>query len=122
MLGVMRIRARTVLVVLGGLAALAAVAVTWQTNRYGRAFEESSVGEMQAVVVGRFGEPSVWEMQEQPFLRYANEGCKSPCVERLWWEHPLLRGIEAWSIEFGREGKVVRKAHWVSPQGGSTLC
>jgi hypothetical protein len=111
----MSIRTRTVLAVLGCLAAVAAGAVTWKTNQYARAFEASSVGEMKAVIVGRFGEPSVREVQEHAFLRYAAEGCKSPCVERLWWEHPVLRDIEAWSIEFSREEKVIHKAHWVSP-------
>jgi len=111
----MRKRATTTVALLAGLVVISLFAVVWRTNRYERAFEVSSPGEQQNVIVGRFGEPSVREMYDRPFLRYASEACKSPCTTRLWWEHPIFRGIEAWSVEFGSEGQMLQKAHWVSP-------
>jgi len=69
---------------------------------------------MQAVVA-RFGPPSVHETKDNSFLVYAAQPCRTPCVTRLWWEHPVPVGIEAWSVECDADGKVKRKAHWVSP-------
>jgi hypothetical protein len=83
--------------------------------RYERAFELTGDGESAPDVIARFGKPSVREVRTQPFLRYATSECNAPCSERLWWEHPVLRGIEAWSVELNSENRVIGKAHWVSP-------
>jgi len=91
----------------GGCAALVA--------RYERAFEATTDGEQTSFVVDRFGEPTVRELPAEHYLRYAGRACQAPCALRLWWEHPVLRGIEAWSVEFDDSGKVVHKAHWISP-------
>jgi hypothetical protein len=90
-------------------------AINHQTSRYATAFADSKDGETEVEVVGRFGQPSNREVNGQPFLRYAIRGCEAPCSKRLWWEHPVLRGIEAWSVEFDSQGRSIHKAHWVSP-------
>ncbi|MGN6482702.1 hypothetical protein [Luteibacter sp.] len=41
--------------------------------------------------------------------------CKSPCVRRLWWIHPLLPDMEAWTVDLDSDGKVVKTYHWSSP-------
>jgi hypothetical protein len=98
------------------LSMVAAVAVVaFRAAHYARAFDSASKGESFAVVVARFGQPRVIESPGKPFLRYATGACKSPCARRLWWEHPVLRGIEAWSVEFDDTNRLVNKAHWVSP-------
>jgi len=83
--------------------------------RNGRAFSETVDGDMRSTVVARFGAPDIEETAGKPYLVYASTGCQAPCEVRLWWEHPILRGIEAWSVEFDGQGKVVHTAHWVSP-------
>ena len=88
---------------------------TLAVARYDRAFEATRDGEPASVVVERFGSPSVRENAAQPFVIYASNRCVAPCVVRLWWEHPVLKGIEAWSVESGANNDVVHKAHWVSP-------
>jgi len=84
-------------------------------SRYERAFDDTRGGESLAEVISRFGPPSVREVPAHPFLTYATSGCVSPCVVRMWWEHPVLNGIEAWSVEFNDRDQVVDSAHWVSP-------
>jgi hypothetical protein len=82
---------------------------------YENAFEKTSDGDASSKVLAQFGEPSVREHPGAPFLRYATSECASPCAIRLWWEHPVLRGMEAWSVELDSSGRAVHKAHWVSP-------
>jgi hypothetical protein len=84
-------------------------------SRYERAFETTKEGELSSTVIGRFGSPSVREIPTHPYLVYASAGCKTPCALRVWWEHPVLKGIEAWSVEFDDKDRVIHKAHWVSP-------
>jgi hypothetical protein len=86
---------------------------TYVVSGYERAFERTSDGDSMANVLARFGEPSVREQRDHPFLRYGPP-CEA-CAARLWWEHPILRGFEAWSVEFDNSGRVAHKAHWVSP-------
>ena|SRR5687768_805572 len=88
---------------------------TYVVSGYERAFERTSDGDSMLEVVSRFGAPSVRERQSTPFDRYVAKPCEAPCAERLWWEHPVLRGIEAWCVEFDVSGRVVHKAHLVSP-------
>jgi hypothetical protein len=102
------------------LGALAIVATglaicSYTVSTYEQAFEATRDGEVLAVVIDRFGEPSVREVPSQAFTRYADRGCNAPCSLRVWWEHPMLKGIEAWSVEFNSENHVVHKGHWVSP-------
>jgi hypothetical protein len=80
-----------------------------------KAFSETVDDDKRSTVVARFGSPDIEETAATPYLRYASSGCKAPCEVRLWWEHPVLPGIEAWSVEFDGQGKVVHTAHWVSP-------
>lgn len=83
--------------------------------RYERAFDATAVGDSLAQVLSRFGDPGVTERRGAPFMRYAASACSGDCSLRLWWEHPILRGLEAWSVEVDAAGRVVHKAHWVSP-------
>lgn len=84
-------------------------------SKYEKAFAITNVGDAASLVVERFGSPSAHESNANRFLRYAANSCETPCTERLWWEHPVLKGVEAWSVEFNVEGKTINKAHWVSP-------
>ena len=93
----------------------AIAACTYTVSKYESAFAATSSGEKESQVTARFGAPSVRESQNEPFLLYATKACEPPCAERLWWEHPVLKGIEAWSVEFNAQGNVIAAAHWVSP-------
>jgi hypothetical protein len=84
-------------------------------SKYERAYEATSDGDPIELAIARFGEPTVREWSNTPFMRYANHPCEGTCVERLWWEHPVLRGFEAWSVELDASGRVVEKAKWFSP-------
>jgi hypothetical protein len=86
-----------------------------EVHHYDAAFSQVVIGDSEATVVGRFGEPSVRETASQPYLRYPSSPCTKPCAVRLWWEMPLLPGIEAWSVELDQDRSVVHTAHWVSP-------
>ena len=78
------------------------------------AFDSINVGDTEANVISKFGMPSVREKQGVLFRRYAITACQNPCVERLWFENGLTLYIEAWSVELGKDGRVIDKAHWVS--------
>jgi hypothetical protein len=103
-----------------GVTALAIVASVIgaceiKVHHYNAAFSQVEVGDPEATVVARFGEPSVRETAGHPYLRYATSPCTPPCAIRLWWEMPIMPGIEAWSVELGQDRNVVHTAHWVSP-------
>jgi hypothetical protein len=85
-------------------------------SRYKQAFEATSNGDPYSLVVERFGEPSVIEFPDQPFLRYAMpaQACRAPCAFRVWWEPPLLMTITAWSVEFNDKNQVIHTAYWFS--------
>jgi hypothetical protein len=97
----------TLLIAVGGCS--------YVVTGYERAFETTADGDTLGQVLSRFGEPGVREQPGAPFLRYATAPCNGGCSVRLWWEHPVLRGLEAWSVDLDRTGRVVHKAHWVSP-------
>ena len=78
-------------------------------------FDSVNVGDTEDSVVLRLGPPSVREVQERLFSRYASSKCQSPCVERLWFENRLALDIEAWSVSLGSDRRVLEKYHWVSP-------
>ncbi|APG03669.1 hypothetical protein BJI69_06960 [Luteibacter rhizovicinus DSM 16549] len=61
-----------------------------------------------------FDAPFVARQAGRGYTKYEDTGCKSPCVERLWFENKLSL-VEAWSIDIDREGRVVDKGRWVSP-------
>ena len=86
-----------------------------QAHRYNSALSQIAVGDPEAAVIGRLGQPSFRETARVPYLRYTGAPCTSPCATRLWWEWPLLPGIEAWSVELGQDHQVVKTYHWVSP-------
>jgi hypothetical protein len=99
-----------------GVAVLASsVAVSNRLNSYKAAFEMTQRGESLPAVIDRFGAPSIRETPSAPYLIYAIKPCESPCTQRLWWVHPIMRDIEAWSIEIDSDQRVVHKAHWSSP-------
>ncbi len=77
--------------------------------------ESISIGDSEISAIEKLGDPSRRELVREPYLVYASQGCISPCATRLWWEWPLMRGIEAWSVELDANQKVVEKSHWVSP-------
>lgn len=95
--------------------AVGVAACSRTVSRYEHAYEGTLDGEALSVVVARFGAPSVEESEDREFVRYASVGCTTPCAVRVWWEHPVLVGIEAWSVEFNSDNRVIQKAHWVSP-------
>lgn len=80
------------------------------------AFDAVVVGESKNSVAEKFGSSFVVEKAgEPPFSRYASRPCTAPCVERWWLENRMAFDTEAWSIEFGRDGHVMRKVEWSSP-------
>ena len=86
-----------------------------QSRNRSHALERISVGDTEQKVVAAMGQPRLREPSGRPYLRYADRACASPCVMRLWWELPLLPGIEAWSVELDSSRRVVQTAHWVLP-------
>jgi hypothetical protein len=105
-------------IVVGAMALIIISYVT--TCLYVRAMRQSSfnsveIGDKAESVIAQFGNPSVRETPDKPFLRYASTRCQIPCVERLWFQNRLALDIEAWSVSLGSDGRVVEKYHWVSP-------
>ena len=86
-----------------------------QANRRTEQLAKVVVGDSEASILARLGQPRVREHSGQPYLLYATSACSSPCVTRLWWDLPLFRGVEAWSVELDNSNNVVSTAHWVSP-------
>ena|SRR6188768_647394 len=79
-------------------------------------FDAVAVGDPREAVAKRFGTSVVIESSNgQPFLRYASQPCTMPCVERWWLENRMALDTEAWSVEFGKDGRVIRKVTWSSP-------
>jgi len=89
----------------------------YKSNKYKEAFASIVIGDSEASAIKFFGTPDVRNPAGQPFSAYANTGCKSPCVERLWWEapFPIPRGFEAWAVDIDDAKRVVYKTHIVSP-------
>jgi hypothetical protein len=90
-------------------------ACTYRVAETEREFELIDDGAPENNAVKKLGTPDVVETFTSPFFRYASEPCRLPCVRRLWWEHPILKGFEAWSVEVGSTGTILKKTHWVSP-------
>ena len=85
------------------------------SRHYNAAFAHVAVGDSESSVIAQMGRPAVRENVGQPYLRYATSACTNPCAIRLWWEMPIMPGIEGWSVELGENRKVARTSHWVSP-------
>lgn len=82
----------------------------------GAAFDAVADGDTKHTVVSKIGLTYRVEMADgEPFLRYASKVCTAPCVERWWIENRMAFDTEAWSIEFGSDGRVLRKVEWSSP-------
>lgn len=89
----------------------------YKNNKYKEAFASTVIGDSESVVEERFGIPGVRKSLGQAFSAYESVGCKTPCVERLWWEapFPIPRGFEAWAVDIDDAKHVVHKMHIVSP-------
>ncbi|GAB2524575.1 hypothetical protein GCM10027188_29360 [Lysobacter humi (ex Lee et al. 2017)] len=97
------------------IAAWAAWAVREDRAR-ASAFELVATGQDRAQALKHLGQPDHAEPNWPGFIAYANGPCAAPCRERLWWESRLMpQGFEAWSVELDPTGRVLHKAHWVSP-------
>jgi len=97
------------------VAVVAVGSCAMQVHRYNAALNQVAVGDAETIVIGRLGNPTFRELAGAPYLRYTGTPCAAPCAVRLWWEWPILPGIEAWSVELGQDNKVVKTYHWVSP-------
>ncbi len=86
-----------------------------KVNKYTRDFERTNLGFTEAEVIDLMGKPDHRELHGESYPRYANTPCSRNCNLRLWWEAPILPGIEAWSVEFNSASLATDKAHWVSP-------
>ena len=106
---------RRLILVSMALAVILVVSCFVQAGRRTRALSQIAAGDNAASVISRLGQPTRRERPGKPYLVYADRGCTKPCATRLWWEWPLLPGIEAWSVELNAAGRVVTTAHWVSP-------
>lgn len=81
-----------------------------------RGFDKVNKGNTEQQVIEALGNPSVREKSGGvPFRRYTAYACEAPCVERFWFENRMGMDIEAWSVEFDGNGKVVSKSHLTSP-------
>lgn len=110
---------RIVLFVLfaSGVAALIGTAACGLRARtFNAAFDKLQLGDSEATVLQLFGaQPSVREAPGQPFFRYASDACKGACAARLWFENRLSLDTQAWSVEFDRDGRLIKKSRWISP-------
>ena len=97
------------------LAVILVASCSVQANRRTRALDHIAAGDTSASVIARLGQPTRRELPGRPYLVYAVRGCAAPCAMRLWWEWPLFRGIEAWSVELDSSQRVVHTTHWLSP-------
>jgi vancomycin permeability regulator SanA len=98
------------------IAALFVASCAVVSHTRNAAFEQVEMGATEAQVVAIFGTaPTVREKPNKVFSRYASSACAPPCAERVWYENPFSLDIEAWSFELDHNGRVVHKAHWVSP-------
>jgi hypothetical protein len=88
---------------------------SYRVTQIEKQFELVADGAKEDDAFRKLGAPEVVETGTPPFFRYASEPCVPPCVRRLWWEHPILKGWEAWSVEISATGTILRKSHWVSP-------
>lgn len=88
---------------------------SYRVTQIEKQFELVDVGAKEDDAFRKLGAPEVVETNTSPFFRYASEQCRSPCMRRLWWEHPIFKGWEAWSVDIGATGAILRKSHWVSP-------
>lgn len=107
------------IIVISSLTLLAAIAFmascSTQASRRTHQLGQIAPGDSEDSVLARLGQPRVRERVDQPYLVYASRACAAPCTVRLWWEWPLFRGIEAWSVELDASHQVIRTTHWVSP-------
>lgn len=79
------------------------------------AFESVEDGESKESVSQKLGSYTVETALGPPFLRYASRACVAPCAERWWLENRMAFDTEAWSVEFDKDGHVIRKVEWTSP-------
>lgn len=90
-------------------------ACTFRVTQIENGFAAFENGVPERVVIEKLGGPDVVDTSAVPFLVYSSALCNAPCVKRLWWEHPILKGMEAWSVELDSTGNVMNKTRWVSP-------
>ena len=101
----------------GSLVVVAALAL-WcglLIHKYNSGLMAVVPGDSEAKVTALLGSPTFTEPAGRPYLRYTGAPCNSPCIRRLWWEWPIFPGIEAWSVELGSTGQVLKTYHWVLP-------
>lgn len=113
----MKIPTKLIALSLLAISVVGVATCSYIVSRYERAFEATANGDPYSLVVERFGKPSVIEYASQPFLRYAmpSQAGNTPCAFRVWWEHPVLMGIQAWSVEFDDKNQAIHTTHWLSP-------
>ncbi|QWT22271.1 hypothetical protein KPL74_09710 [Bacillus sp. NP157] len=105
---------------LGLLLAVGVTATVAISYGQGRALEATRAGGTEAAARASFWFSPEVETADNAgpaarFIDSATRRCTSPCVRRLWWVHPVLRDIEAWSVDIDGDGKVVDSYHWTSP-------
>ena len=97
------------------LAVISVASCSYQASQRTQALDNIAIGDTSESVISRLGQPSKRELPGHPYTLYATQGCVVPCAVRLWWEWPVFRGIEAWSVDLGSDQRVLATAHWVSP-------
>jgi hypothetical protein len=73
------------------------------------------IGDTKDKVIDAFDAKFVSKPSGVAYTKYDTGGCRSPCVERLWFENILSMDIEAWSFDLDKEGRVIDKGKWNSP-------
>ncbi len=79
-----------------------------------REYKLINKGDSKADVIAQLGIPSTKTQTNEPFPRVGS-GCELPCIERFWYENRLFLDIEAWSVDFDANDRVLEKYHWTSP-------
>jgi hypothetical protein len=84
------------------------------SNSRNSALDSVRLGDTRAEVIAAFDTTFVAKASDVGYPKYEGIGCKSPCVERLWFENRLSL-VDAWSVDLDKDGRVVDKYHWSSP-------
>ena len=77
-------------------------------------FDSIKVGDTKESVISVLGNPTEIQMTKPASDQYASD-CQGECTERLRYYFSLCLGLNEWHVDIDKNGKVIQKAHLVSP-------